>query len=626
MGGNNGPAPGTIAKTGPWNASTADATIDRLIANTLDVTAPATPPTLQGIAAVPGDNSAIAGDLEQELRFDPGNALGCTPFAAGFFTGSIALVQRGGCTFATKASNAEAAGAVAVLVVNSVGGPPVPAGGVSGTPPVFMVSLLEGSDLRDFLLANPGTTVRLSAETALVVRDDWKNILSGTSARGPGRFEVLKPDFTAPGVNLLGAGAQDAGDPDRWIFQNGSGQASAVGSGAAALMRALHPGWTPAEIKSALVTTARKVILNQDGATPATPFGAGSGLLALDAAATVGLVLNETGPNYLAANPDTGGDPKTLNQPSLVDYACRETCTWTRIVRSVLNESATYSASFSGPAGLSVTVNPSTFTIAPGATRLLTITADVSGLPDGEFAFGELLLSTNAQWRDANSDTRIFSRNFPQTIPDNAYDGSLESMACSAIDTNYDVPVGATVDDLTVFFRASHTWVGDLTVKLRTPEGSVLALLERPQGDGEGNALGDNGADSPFGDSSDLSAAFPLSFNDSHPHDPEHMGLGIPSDQNVCEHDGRCQFFPNPDQALVVGNSVPNFGSLAGERATGEWALCMGDSAQSFVGTFESWTLQVDYTTPAIAVQASALPIVVRPLSDVIFANGFEGP
>ncbi|MGW0749294.1 M28 family metallopeptidase [Streptomyces sp. NPDC002587] len=49
---------------------------------------------------------------------------GCEPgdFAAGAFTGKIALVKRGGCTFATKQANAAAAGAVGAVIYNNTAG------------------------------------------------------------------------------------------------------------------------------------------------------------------------------------------------------------------------------------------------------------------------------------------------------------------------------------------------------------------------------------------------------------------------------------------------------------------------------------------------------------------------
>ncbi len=764
--GNQGPGPSTVAKTGPWNAAVAASTHQRVIAHTLDVTGPSSPAALQGLAAVPGENTDIAADISGSLRFDPVNPLGCTPFSAGFFTASLALIQRGTCTFAVKVNNAVAAGATGVVLFNSVGGPPTTAGGLTGTPPVVMLELDDGIALRDYVLANPATTtIQINVATALIIRPEWQDIVGGFSSRGPSQFELLKPDFTAPGVNILAAVDQAGGDPVQYGFLQGTSMSSPHAAGAAALLMSLHPDWSPAEIRSALATTSVGGLLKEDGATPADPFDVGSGRLALGGAGRVGLVLDETGANYAAANPALGGDPKTLNQPSMVDYQCAGSCSWTRTVRSVLPVSADYSVISSAPPGMSITITPDNFNIPAGGTQVLTIEADVSGLPVDVPAFASITLETSTTWPDGSriaptrvgpggrfsgdfdlanwsftnnpagvngsfntnpgppielfvvggnagtggdsdfwivvpedgeisfnwgyqtSDTdcwdsggylvngvyttlacndaavpffdgfvsvqvaagdsfafRVFtddgafgagtlgitnfdfapagtggSASFSSTpaaaIPDNAYNGSLASMVCDVIDAS-SIPAGTTISDVTVETVVAHTWVGDLTFKLQTPDGTVLALVERPQGDAATNNTGDNGTSSPVGDSSNMSIDFPLSFNDAYTHDPEHMGLGIPTSENVCQHDGRCEFFPNPDQALVVGNSVANFAALAGENASGDWTLCIGDGAGGDVGTFQAWTLTVDYEGGTGATQnvaSSTLPVVVVP-------------
>ncbi|MBN1967234.1 MAG: choice-of-anchor J domain-containing protein [Anaerolineae bacterium] len=395
--GNAGPGAGTVAKTGPWNAAVAASTINRVIAHTLDVTGPGTPPALQGLAAAPGEGTAIAVNIDSQIRYSAANPLACTTFPAGFFAGSLALIQRGSCTFATKVANAAAAGATGVVIFNSVDGPPISMGGLTGTPPAFMVTLADGLALRDYVIANPGATVRINAVTSYQLNDAWQDIVAGFSSRGPSQFELLKPDFIAPGVNILAAVAQESGDPVRYGFLQGTSMSSPHAAGAGALLKALNPTWSPAEIKSALASTAEGALVKEDGVTPADPFDVGSGLLNLSLASRTGLVFDETYADYVAANPATGGDPKTLNQPSMVDYACAGSCSWQRTVRSVLPFPATYTAVVSAPPGLDITVTPATFTLAPGASRTLSIQAEVTGAPVGTHLFGRVTLQTDAQ-------------------------------------------------------------------------------------------------------------------------------------------------------------------------------------------------------------------------------------
>jgi uncharacterized repeat protein (TIGR01451 family) len=392
--GNAGPGPSTVAKTGPWNAAVAASTHNRAIVQTLDVTAPAMPPALQDIAVVPGEGTNILSDLNAPLRYVAANNDGCVAFPPGSFTGAFALIQRGGCTFAVKVNNAVAAGATGVVVFNSVGGPPITMGGLTGTPPAVMMDLNSGIALRDYVVANPTTTtVRINAATSLVYINEWEDIVAGFSSRGPSQFEILKPDYIAPGVNILAAVAQEPGAPIQYGFLQGTSMSSPHSAGAAALMVALNPTWGPAEIKSAMAATTEGGLFKEDGLTAADPFDVGSGRLALELAAHAGLVFNETYANYVAANPAIGGDPKTLNQPSVVSKECAGSCSWTRTVKSVASTPLAYTASIQAPAGVVVTVTPSTFTLAPGATQVLNISADASGAAPDVWAFGSITLT-----------------------------------------------------------------------------------------------------------------------------------------------------------------------------------------------------------------------------------------
>jgi subtilisin family serine protease len=410
--GNSGPGPSTVAKTGPWNAAVAASTINRVIANTVDVTGPTTPPALQGMAAVPGENSSILANINAPIRYNPANNDGCTTFSPGYFSGALALIQRGGCTFTVKVTNAFNAGAIGVVVFNSVGGPPINMGGLSGTPPAVMLDLADGIALRDYIVANPSATVVINAATSYLINNDWEDIVAGFSSRGPSQFELLKPDFIAPGVNTLAAVAAEGADPVQYGFYQGTSMSSPHVAGAAALMVSLRPTWSPAEIKSALATTAVGGLVKEDGVTPADPFDVGSGRLDLSLASTVGLVFDESGPNYVSANPAIGGDPKSLNQPSVVNYSCATSCSWTRTVTAVVN--GTWSATTNAPVGMALIVTPNTFSLTAGGTQQLTITANVASLPLNQWAFGSITLSTNATW--PTTMTPVADTNIPVVV------------------------------------------------------------------------------------------------------------------------------------------------------------------------------------------------------------------
>ncbi len=394
--GNNGPTYGTVAHTGPWNSSVAASTHSRVFANPLDITSAAG--DLTGLPAVPGDIVTIGSDITAPILYagdvDPNNILACNPFAAGSFTGKIGLAQRGSCNFSVKITNLANAGAVGVVVFNNAGGPPSSMGSIPATPPSVMITLDDGLAAVDLISGDPTAEVTIHATTNVIIDPAWEDIMAGFSSPGPSQFELLKPDYTAPGVNILAANMAVGGNPDQFILMQGTSMSSPHSAGSAALMMALRPDWTIAEIRSAMDSTADPTpVKSTNGFDPADPFQMGSGRLALGAAGNASLVMDETATNYEAANPATGGDPKTLNQPSMVNYACAGFCTWTRTVTSVLPAEDTWTVTTNADTNLAVTVTPTTFTLAPGETQEITIEADVTAAAPGDTLFGAVTLT-----------------------------------------------------------------------------------------------------------------------------------------------------------------------------------------------------------------------------------------
>jgi subtilisin family serine protease len=208
-----------------------------------------------------------------------------------------------------------------------------------------------------------GTTVQISPSFA-------DRLWLGDSS-GPGDYasDLVKPDVAAPGQEILAAHT-DAGG---FRVLSGTSMATAHAAGAAALLMALHPSWTPAEIQSAFVTTGAGVTRQDD--TAASPHDAGGGRLDLSAAARAGLVLHETTPNFQAANPSNNGHPETLNLAGLANDACILSCGWTRTVRSTRASPTQWSVTVEAPPGAGLTVSPMVFNLAGGATQTLQITA-----------------------------------------------------------------------------------------------------------------------------------------------------------------------------------------------------------------------------------------------------------
>lgn len=186
----------------------------------------------------------------------------CTNVAAGA-SGKLAVVNRGTCTFSTKVRNAIAAGAIGVVVINNVAGDPTAMAkdGLGGDDlPAVMIGTAEGAALR----ASGATTASAVASFSEFITPN-ADILAGFSSQGPTNVDLaIKPDLTSVGVNVLSSVPCSASpcNADAWAFFSGTSMSSPHIAGSAAVLLALHSSWLPAQVKSALVNTADRVIKN----------------------------------------------------------------------------------------------------------------------------------------------------------------------------------------------------------------------------------------------------------------------------------------------------------------------------------------------------------------------------
>jgi hypothetical protein len=398
--GNDGPGEGTVAHTAPWNASVAATDSDRTFAKTLSVLGPSpVPPELAEVSGWPGRGPGNPTPIEATLRYSGqvGTVTGCSAFPAGGFAGAIALIPTGTCAAAIKITNAANAGARAAVLFEREPGPPVFLPGVQGTAiPAISVTQASGEGLQTLVTSSQApVTVRLGATTELVRDPAAADSVAWFSSRGPSDFDLLAPTVAAPGVNILAAYREIAGEPRQYEVIRGTSMASPHVAGSGALLLALHPDWSPAEVRAALAGTADPTGLRKQDGTPADPLAVGAGRIDLAAAGRVGLVLDESYADMLGANPATGGNPRDLNVPYLVNRRCNLACEWTREVTSVADVTASYSATVTVPSGMTATVEPATFTLAPGATQRLMIHVDVSGSSGGSWVFADLQLATD---------------------------------------------------------------------------------------------------------------------------------------------------------------------------------------------------------------------------------------
>ncbi|MFN0172350.1 MAG: S8 family serine peptidase [Bryobacteraceae bacterium] len=214
------------------------------------------------------------------------NGLACAPLGRDTLVGALALIQRGDCSYAEKVNNAQRAGAVGVVLFqpdgnNGLGYPE----GLSGTGiPLVLVRNNDGVALKQFLAANPDPLVTL--DIRLRERSEVSNTVAYFTSHGPSIGDVtrgeapIKPELVAVGTDLYFA-AQSL-DPNGALydpagFTAGQGTSFAVPmvAGAAALVKQRFPSFTPAQVKSAVVTTATLDVDGPDGTARVVAVGNG---------------------------------------------------------------------------------------------------------------------------------------------------------------------------------------------------------------------------------------------------------------------------------------------------------------------------------------------------------------
>jgi subtilisin-like proprotein convertase family protein len=217
-------------------------------------------------------------------------------------------------------------------------------------------------------------------------------------------------------------------------------------------------------------------------------------------------------------------------------------------------------------------------------TALSGETCVTQGFDGGELACGATctLYDTTACFV---TETVTTGPGFGQAIPDNGYNGTIPypSMTCfpfTFLDTGLNTVAGVSFD-----IGVTHGWIGDLTIKLLSPAGTVTTVLNRP-----GYVIPDDGTGT-LGEASNLVASSVITFRDGGATDAELMGSTISPSQAVCQDDGLCDYAPNADSA------TPGvLADLHGESVLGDWQLCFGDSGAGETGVIDYMALSINRT------------------------------
>jgi hypothetical protein len=373
--GNGGPGATTVAHISPWLTTVGASTQDRSFVGTTTLGSGA---SFKGVTLTGGLGSTPLVDSA-----DAGSPL-CfvgelNPSAV---AGKIVLCQRGVSARVDKSLAVKEAGGVGMILFNTSDAQSLNTD--NHHLPSLHVNFTAGSAIKAYIAsAGSGATASLSGGQK---EFGGGNTMADFSSRGPslaGSGDVLKPDITAPGVNVLAANSPSAflGAPDQ-LFQaiGGTSMSSPHIAGIGALLRDLHPDWSPAAIKSAIMTSARQNVTKEDGSTPATPFDFGAGHVVPNGAADPGLVYDLDFDDYrgflrsqglctfcFGTAPAPVFDPSNLNLPSITIRDLAGVQTVTREVTNV-GPAGTYKVSVAAPAGIEVSVSPTELSLAAGQT------------------------------------------------------------------------------------------------------------------------------------------------------------------------------------------------------------------------------------------------------------------
>jgi hypothetical protein len=401
--GNNGPGNFTVAHISPWVASVAAGTHSRRGSAkvTLGNGAQYTGASLTN--AVPSKPLVYAGNVGK-AGVDAAEAALCAPGSLdpAKVAGKIVHCDRGVYALVDKPAEVKNAGGVGAIIGNVPGGGTNTLGLLHQVPTVH-VAAADATAIKAYIASTAAATASLSQ--AVLSFDNPAPVVASFSSRGPsiaGAEDIMKPDFMAPGEDILAAVAPEGNFGRQFDLYSGTSMSSPHVAGFGALLTQMHPSWSPAAMRSALATTATPLA----GSATSAIFNAGSGHVNPTKSLDPGLVYDAGWDDYIAflqgqhLLEGEGIDASDLNQPSIAIGGLAGKQTVTRKVTNVASTSSTYTAALTAPAGFTAVVEPASFTIAPGETKSYTVTFTRTDAPFGTRRAGELV------WSDGSHSVR----------------------------------------------------------------------------------------------------------------------------------------------------------------------------------------------------------------------------
>ncbi|CAL5427321.1 unnamed protein product [Camellia sinensis] len=310
--GNNGPIENSVANEAPWIATIGASTLDRRFPAIVRL---GNGKLLYGESMYPG-NRIPGAERELEVIYVSGGERGSEFCLTGSLPratvhGKMVVCDRGVNGRAEKGQVVKDAGGAAMILTNtalnleedSVDAHVLPA---------TLIGFNESIELKSYMNSTRRPRARIIFGGTVIGRSRAPAVAQ-FSSRGPSftNPSILKPDVIAPGVNIIAAWPQNLGpsalpeDSRRVNFtvMSGTSMACPHVGGIAALIHSAHPTWTPAAIKSAIMTTAEITDHSgrpiMDGDKPAGVFATGAGHVNPERAINPGLVYDIRPDDYI---------------------------------------------------------------------------------------------------------------------------------------------------------------------------------------------------------------------------------------------------------------------------------------------------------------------------------------
>ncbi|KAL3503615.1 hypothetical protein ACH5RR_038064 [Cinchona calisaya] len=305
--------------------------------------------------------------------------------------GKIVLCKFGLVPAVDKGQYVKAAGGAAMIIMNSVYGGYTTLAGAHVLPAAH-VSFVDGDKIMAYFNSTKSPTATVFFN-GTAIGNGRAPAVASFSSRGPcyASRGILKPDILGPGVNILAAWytsvENNTKTKSNFNIDSGTSMACPHLSGVAALLKSAHPDWSPAAIKSAIITTAdtvnleNKPIEDQQNLLPADVFATGAGNVNPSAANNPGLIYDIVPKDYIPylcglnytdrgvgmilqrrvnCSVESKIPDSQLNYPSFSIIFKPIVQKYTRTVTNVGEANSVYTAKIVQPVGVNVAVEPTT--------------------------------------------------------------------------------------------------------------------------------------------------------------------------------------------------------------------------------------------------------------------------